>query len=58
MYLVSAIADFPAIANRLIGGEIKGWFGQWGETVVGLTATGLIVASAGFMHRRRVFVRV
>ncbi len=58
IYLVAGLIDFPGIANRLLGGEIKSWFGVWGETIIGLASLGLIVALAGFIYRRRIFLRV
>jgi len=58
IYLISGTVDFMGIASRLIGGEIAGAFGPWGEAVVAATALALVIALAGFMYKKRVFIRV
>jgi len=58
IYLISGLVDFMGIAERLVGGEIQGLFGPWGKCVVAATALALVIGLAGFLYRRKVFIRV
>ena len=58
LYLVSGMVDLKAVAERLVGGEIKAAVVPWDEVLVIAVALGLIVWLAAFMYRRRVFIRV
>ncbi len=66
LYLVNDIADvgtFEKIATRLVGGDVGAFLdqyvtegtGHFASAAVGLT---LAVALAGFLYRRRIFLRV
>jgi predicted acyltransferase len=58
IYLISEVVDFMGIAKRLVGGDVAASFGAWGEAVVAATALTLVIALAGFMYKKRVFIRV
>jgi len=63
LYLLNALMGFDGPARRIAGGE----FGQMldrvllpglGALVVNLVALGLVIALAGFLYRRKIFLRV
>jgi predicted acyltransferase len=58
IYLVANIIELPRLADRLVGGEIKTWAAPWGDAVVAVVALLLVLALAGLLYRRRVFLRV
>jgi predicted acyltransferase len=63
LYLINGIAGFEPFALRLVGGDVSAWFdrsvtpgtGLFIAHIVGLV---LAVALAGFLYRRKVFLRV
>lgn len=63
LYMLNALMGFNVPAERIAGGE----FGEWldalllpgvGVLIVNLVALGLVVALAGYLYRRKLFVRV
>lgn len=63
LYLLSAVVSFHAIASRLVGGSVRAWLDAhiangFGGIVVTLVGLALVFALAGFMHRRKIFLRV
>jgi predicted acyltransferase len=58
LYLVHAIVDFRSLAERIAGGPIKESFGIWGEPMVSVTVTLMMLALARTMYRRNVFLRL
>jgi len=58
VYLVANIIELPRLAERLVGGEIKARAAPWGEALVAVVALFLVLALAGLLYRRRVFLRV
>jgi predicted acyltransferase len=58
IYLARNFFDFNALANRLVGGPIKGAFGSGADLVVVTVSLALSVLLVWYMHRRRIFVRL
>lgn len=63
LYLLSAVVNFGAIARRLVGGSVKEFFDSaiavnFGDAVIAAVAVGLVIALAGFLHARKIFLRV
>lgn len=58
VYLAHSIVSFPDVAERIVGGPIKGAFGQWGDLLVALTGMALTFALVRFLYQRKIFIRV
>lgn len=63
LYLLSTIVGFREAAARLVGGDIRAWLDSnvaqgLGGIVVTLVGLGLVFLLAGFMYRRKIFLRV
>ena len=60
IYLADRFIDFGGLAERVVGGPVKGKgvFGAYGQLVVTLVALGMVVGLAWFLHRRRIFLRL
>lgn len=63
LYLASSLVNFHGIAGRLVGGSVAAWLNQHfargsGDVLVTLVSLGLVVGLAGFLHRRKIFLRV
>lgn len=63
IYLAVNMVNFPQLAARLVGGDVKlflnGQVAQGlGDLTVALTALGLALLLAWFLHRQRIFLRV
>jgi predicted acyltransferase len=63
LYLLSSLVDFHGIATRLAGGSVRAWVDVnlatgAGEFLVTLAGLALVVALAGFLYRRKIFLRV
>jgi predicted acyltransferase len=52
------VLELDKVANRLVGGPIKGSFGQYAELVVALTVVLLTFGFARFLYRRKIFLRL
>ncbi len=57
LYLAYNIIDFRALAARLVGGDIQVAAGRFGPLLVCTTGLALVVGLAGFLHRRKIFIR-
>jgi predicted acyltransferase len=59
IYLLTSVMNFSNIAKKLAGGsEFQSWMGKWHEAFIGVVAAVLIIALAGFLYRRKIFIRV
>jgi predicted acyltransferase len=63
LYLINGIAGFEPFALRLVGGDVSAWFDRsvtpgTGLFVAHLLGLTLAVALAGYLYRRKIFVRV
>jgi len=62
VYIASNILDFGALSSRFAGGDVaaalnRAWAGS-GDMVLALVSIALCMLLAGFLYRRRIFVRV
>ncbi|HEY0713935.1 MAG TPA: DUF5009 domain-containing protein, partial [Polyangia bacterium] len=58
IYLARNFCSFPALAERLVGGPIKGGLGPFGPMLVAIVELGLSVLFVWYLHRRRIFLRL
>ena len=63
LYLINGIAGFEPFALRFVGGDVSAWFDRMvtpgtGLFVAHLLGLSLAVALAGYLYRRKIFVRV
>jgi predicted acyltransferase len=62
LYLLSQLVSFPKIAERLAGGDVKEFLDRIapgaGAAGVALVSFLLVLALAGFLYRRKIFLRV
>jgi len=62
LYLATALVNFREIAEKFGGGSLARWLDArcagLGELTLALLTLGLIVALAGFLHRRKIYLRV
>jgi predicted acyltransferase len=59
IYLLPSLIDLRQIALRLVGGDLnKLLFGHYGDLVIALVTVAMTFGIAGFMYRRKIFLRV
>lgn len=62
IYLVAVVISFGKLAERFAGGDVKAYLNRLtpglGALLVALVALGLVFLLAGFLHRRKIFLRV
>ena len=58
IYVVSDILKFDQLANRLVGGPIKGAFGSYAPVLVTIASLGLVFWFAHFLYKRKIFLRL
>jgi predicted acyltransferase len=58
IYLVSAIANFPKLATRIVGGEVATALGAWAQTVNAIMALTMAIWLCWFLYRKRIFLRL
>jgi predicted acyltransferase len=58
IYLAVNVVDFDQIANRFVGGQLNHSFGAYGRLIVALVSLVLVFGLAGFLYRKKIFVRV
>jgi predicted acyltransferase len=63
VYLAANIISFHKLAERFVGGDIAAWFNAYvaagaGGLLVALASLLLMFALAGFLYRRKIFLRV
>ena len=63
LYLLNALMGFDEPARRIAGGDFgvmldKAFARGVGELLVNLIALGLVIALAGFLYRRKIFMRI
>jgi predicted acyltransferase len=58
IYLLRRFMDFSALAERFVGGPIKGGLGPYGELLVTVVALLFTFAVVRFLYRRRIFIRL
>lgn len=58
IYMAMNVVDFHGLAERLVGGDIAGACGRYGQLLVTIVALGLAMAVVRFMYKKRVFLRL
>jgi predicted acyltransferase len=63
LYLINHVVRFRRVATRLVGGDVGSFFDSHlthgsGEFLANVIGLALAIALAGFLYRRRIFVRV
>jgi predicted acyltransferase len=57
-YLLDRFVDFPALAERFVGGPVKAALGGFGELLVAAVALLLLFVILRFLYRRKIFIRL
>ncbi len=58
IYLLAEMGAFEFVARRLVGGDLNKKFHDFGPLVLAVVSLLLVFAFAGFLYRRKVFVRL
>jgi predicted acyltransferase len=63
LYMLNSFASFSRVASRLVGGDVAAFFDAHvtsgtGRLVTAAVGLGLAVLLAGFLYRRKIFLRV
>jgi predicted acyltransferase len=58
IYLAHHLIDFDKIAQRFVGGELNGYFGNFGQLIVALVSLAFVFCFLHFLYRRRIFLRL
>jgi predicted acyltransferase len=63
LYFINGVVGFQPFARRFVGGDVAAWLGQTVTPGTGLFVTHVVglafaVALAGFLYRRKIFLRV
>ena len=59
IFLLAGFGAFGFVAKRLVGGELNHkYFGDYGPLVLSITSLLLVFAFAGFLYRRKIFIRL
>jgi predicted acyltransferase len=63
LYFINGIVGFEPVARRFVGGDIATWLDRavtpgTGRLVADLAGLVLVIALAGFLYRRKIFLRV
>jgi len=58
LYLLFSIVDFSDLARRFLGGPVSLLFGRYADLLVAAGVVALVLLLAGFLYRRRVFIRI
>jgi predicted acyltransferase len=57
-YLLDRFVDFPALAERFVGGPVKVALGGFGELLVAIVGLLLLFAILRFLYNRKIFIRL
>lgn len=58
IYFARGIIPFQKLAERLVGGDIQGFAGAYGELLVAVTSLTLLVLFARYLYQKKIFLRV
>ena len=58
IYLLSFVANFPKLANRVVGGNVATFLGPWAATVNALVALTMAIWVVWLLYQRKVFFRL
>ncbi|MCU0959506.1 MAG: heparan-alpha-glucosaminide N-acetyltransferase domain-containing protein [Pirellulaceae bacterium] len=58
IYLLVNLVDIEAIAQRLVGGQLNTYLGSYGQLAIAIVGLLLVFGVAGFLYRRKIFLRL
>jgi predicted acyltransferase len=58
IYMAHNLVDFDKIAERLVGGQLNTYFGNYGRLIIALTSFAIVFCFLHFLYRRKIFLRV
>jgi predicted acyltransferase len=58
IYMVHDIVNFDRLAQRLVGGDLKPYFGQWHALVSACVVVAMTLGLCHFLYRRKIFLRL
>jgi predicted acyltransferase len=63
LYIANNLLKFREVARRFVGGDVRNWFETHistgcGDMVISFVGILLAIALAGFLYRRKIFLRV
>jgi predicted acyltransferase len=58
IYMVHNIVNFDQLAHRLVGGDLKPYFGKWDELVSACVVVAITLGLCHFLYRRKIFLRL
>ncbi len=58
VYLASNLIDFEKIAQRFVGGQLNGYFGNYGQLILALATIGITFWFLHFLYQRKIFLRL
>jgi predicted acyltransferase len=63
LYVFNIVFGFNVVAQRLVGGDLAEWVDKWltpgaGDFLGAVVTLGLVVLTARFLYRRKIFLRV
>jgi predicted acyltransferase len=58
IYLAFHLISFGHYANLVVGGPVRGAFGQWGDMVTAIGIVGLSFGLVRFLYQRKLFLRL
>ncbi len=58
IYMLHNLVDVDRIAKRFVGGELNGYFGDFGQLAVAIVGLLITVGFAWFLYQRKIFLRL
>jgi predicted acyltransferase len=58
IYLATNIVDFRALAERIAGGPVKAFFGNYGELLITCLVLSMSFLLVRFLYKRKIFLRL
>ena len=58
IYMAHNLVDFDKIAQRFVGGQLNGYFGNYGQLIVALVSLAIVFCLLHFLYRRKIFLRL
>lgn len=58
IYMAENLVDWEKIAARFVGGDIHKAAGDYGDLLIAIVAVSMLVALAGFLYKKKIFIRL
>jgi predicted acyltransferase len=58
VYMLHNLVDMEALAKRFVGGQLNGYFGEYGPLAIAIVELLITLGVAWFLYRRRIFLRL